>query len=229
MIKMSVAALKTWRHHGPQGSLRDEMDLTRPAVATPRWRVLLALAVIAGAITGAGLQRSFESGRLATPLVPLYDDVSYFHDGLDRLDSLKKGGLPALVYKHAVEPPHAPWSSYMALIGYVCLGKNAWAPYAMNFLVVLTMLGVVHGALRNSPTWVRLLLMALVAVFPLTGSMVEECRPDPMCAVVTVAGLWYLGAGRVALLSMRQAAWAGILAGAALWVKPSVFAQTIVL
>jgi hypothetical protein len=42
------------------------------------------------------------------------DDMMYFLDGLDRLEQLRANGLNGIVVGYLHQPPHSPWSSFLA-------------------------------------------------------------------------------------------------------------------
>src|SRR5258708_23063092 len=55
-------------------------------------------------------------GRLAIP--PVYDDITYFVDALERIVAFKTAGLHALISGLVHSPPHSPFAHVCALFGF---------------------------------------------------------------------------------------------------------------
>lgn len=187
-----------------------------------RWLVLAIGAVL---FTLIQIRFSFDQYRLAQ--APFYDDVVYFCDALTRLDIFYNQGCAPMLRSFIVNPAHSPYSTVMALVGFLLFGIKDWAPYLMNCLLVLAMLGCVDYLMRGAKIWQRLLVCLIVLCIPLTGIMVLDFRPDMA---------WGLAAAMAVLLPLRgpfigaprrsQLA-AGVWCAAALICKPSICPLTL--
>src|SRR5262245_14571733 len=116
-------------------------------------RRLLLWAVIAAVFTAAAVQHSFSRGRLAGEID--FDDVGYFNDGLRRLDLLYDEGVVAFVENYECQPPHSPFSSLLALASFAVFGIHDWAPYAGNGILILFLVALLDGLLRDVSSWLR--------------------------------------------------------------------------
>lgn len=158
----------------------------------------------------------------------MFDDVVYFDDALQRINGLYQEGPLGVLKAHWRTPPHSPWSSYAAMLGYLTFGTTLWAPYAVNALLLGLALILVTGMMRQHAWWVGAALGLLFLTMPFAASLVLECRPDSFYALLSAYGLWLLAKTPLLAMSQRQAIGAGMIWGAAVWVKPAVFVQTAV-
>lgn len=185
---------------------------------------LLCAAVV---FTVLVLQWSLNSGRLAHDST--YDDVQYLTDGLKRLQILyQQGALP--FFRHwAANPPHSPWSSTLAIIGFALFGIHDWAPYAMNGLLVFAIFLFCERILKTVAWPLRLLAVLLMVFTPFMVVAVNEFRPDLAVAFFTAAAVFCAVSGAFAESGERAKRYArigGCLLGAALLAKPSFFLHT---
>lgn len=191
----------------------------------------MVLAVIGVIYTAIVLQWSARNGRLA--MDPQWDDVGYLLDAQQRLTIFDWQGLLKVIESFWKSPPHSPWSSACALLGFVIFGLHAWAPYIINVVLVLGMLLSCYTLLPALPVGERLVLSALPLLLPISARLVQEFRPDPAVAVATVA--FCLGTLKLSFFSPAVAGrWQthfrfGLLAGLALLIKPSFLYHTVVI
>ncbi|HWE04191.1 MAG TPA: methyltransferase domain-containing protein [Tepidisphaeraceae bacterium] len=187
-----------------------------------RW---LALGIAAILFTLINIRYSMERGRLSRP--PTYDDISYFIDALSRVPIIYGQSVGAWVGNYIQTPPHSPYSSYLALAGYVLFGIKDWAPYALNAFLILALLWSVDHLMRGARIWQRLSAGMFVLSIPLAANMVTEFRPDLA---------WALCAAMAVILPLRRslvdASWkrqmaAGAWCAAALLTKTSIFPLTL--
>lgn len=202
-------------------------DAAAPAPVQTRlsypWLAMMLAAVF---ITSLYIHQSLAAGRLACG-IPLYDDVGYFEDALRRVQTFYQAGPGEVFYEHWRHPLHAPWSTYAALAGYLIFGYNLWAPYAVNaVLVFLSLVMINHMLSRHHPA-VRAALCVLFLSMPFTTALVLECRPDAFCALLTAYGLWLLASTPLTDMRVAQLVGVGAVWGATMWVKPTVFAQSM--
>ena len=52
---------------------------------------------------------------------PVFDDVGYMSDGLQRLNILDRAGFHAFCQTFIDSPPHSPWSTSLALISFALM------------------------------------------------------------------------------------------------------------
>lgn len=183
--------------------------------------------VFSAAFTLAVIQYSLHHGRLI--LHPSYDDVSYFADGLARLQVLYREGPPGLFAEHVRNPPHSPFATYLALLSFALFGARDWAPYAGNAIIVFTLLAFVDYLLRSQGPGVRVALAVFALTVPFAGEAVEEFRPDIACGLLTAMAVVLLLERPLASTSLARRRLAGGCLGLALFVKPTIFPLTIVL
>src|ERR1043166_3194068 len=95
-----------------QNSDRSESFL--PVLTEPlAWSVLAVLALFHVLAT---LGYSLRAGPLS--IVPLYDDLAYLLDALDRLKAFDGAGLFGLAHSLIDAPPHAPITAVVATLGF---------------------------------------------------------------------------------------------------------------
>lgn len=130
--------------------------------STTLWLISFALAIIFAAFQ---IQSSLHSGALSLPAT--YDDVGYFNDALQRLELLYRHGATALLKNFWTNPPHAPLTTGLAMLGFSLLGRHAWAADAMNALPLALILRLMLGsACRTLPLSSALPLVVAFLGFP---------------------------------------------------------------
>jgi hypothetical protein len=218
-----AAVLALRRKTLPQDAEPPELDGHLPG-APPSSAALVALAGTAILFTGMAVQTSYTMGRLALP--PSYDDVGYFLDAINRLNTFQDGGIPALIKQYRDAPPHGPASSFLAALGYVFLGTADWVPPLMNVLIVFALLLFVWGKTRS----LGLLESATVYLFtlswPLTYHLVVTCIPDFSWSI-SLAMAGYLALERP--FAARSKLWQygiGLIFGLSFLAKPTSFMIT---
>ncbi len=198
----------------------------RARLVVPGWVARLALILpLAALLTSVYIQHSMSVGRLAWGF-PVYDDVSYFDDALERLDIFYREGPVGLLKHHWEQPPHSPWSSYAALTGYAVFGRTLWAPYAVNSILLLIAFLVIDRVAGPARLWVVLLLTALFWALPFSCGLIIECRPDAFCGLVSAYALFLMSKTPLTEWTTKEARRIGVLWGLTTWIKPTVFAQT---
>src|SRR5580658_4312044 len=65
--------------------------------------------ILALVFTAILLQHSLLFGKLAA--IPMFDDISYFNDGYDRLYQWYEAGPEGVLAGYLAHPPHSPFSS----------------------------------------------------------------------------------------------------------------------
>lgn len=180
---------------------------------------------LAAIVTWRVVSLSMVFGHLAVP--PRPDDVGYMLEGLRRLKLLEQEGFGSWAWSWLADAPHAPWQSALAMVSFAVFGAEQWAPYVATGCVLAGVLVALdRWAFRGLAVWGRVPLVALAASMPLAASAVYTFRPDALMSVLLVGGVGVLVSGRLAEMKLRRVVLAGACFGAALWVKPSTFAQT---
>jgi len=147
-------------------------------------------------------------GRLS--IVPIYDDVGYLIDGLSRLAVLDKGGIAACLIDFFSRPAHAPFTSITSVLGLFLSGGETWGPYAFGAAWLLAVGGLGWVALRESPLWARVGILAAALAAPMFGTVLSEFRPDPVWGllvgftliVAASCDLLHLGRRRLVVLGI---------------------------
>jgi 4-amino-4-deoxy-L-arabinose transferase-like glycosyltransferase len=205
-----------------KGTFLSSRRTRQPRIA--RWALCVLFAAI---VTLAVLQYSFRHGRLIT--VPTYDDIGYFADGAERLESIYQAGFPGLWQSYMMQPPHSPFESLMATSAFALFGMNEWAPYVLNGLIALGYFLLADWLLRGVRLWAKFLCFIIVASLPFVGMAVHEFRPDNAVALFTAIGVLLLLSRTFIYGTRRRQIWAGVWLGIAMLTKPPVFPQTLVL
>jgi hypothetical protein len=186
--------------------------------------VCILLAVLFTAIL---INHSIVRGRLANP--PLYDDTVYLADGAKRLNDLYTGGFQHLLSSYTSDPPHSPFSAFLAMTGFLVFGLHEWAPYAMNGLLAVAYLLFVNHLLHGVRAPPKIACSLFLFSVPLCGYAVTEFRPDHACALATSAGCFLLLQRPFLTAGFRRVALIGSLFGLAFLIKPSTSPATLVI
>lgn len=188
----------------------------------PLKRVIAAAAMTA-LFVALIVRHSMAVGGLSIP--PTYDDIGYFVDAADRLQTLYSQGFSGFVSEAIARPLYSPSSILLAMLGFSVLGIAPWAAVAANslpvFALVLTFLWIARGL----PFWTSVVLAIALLGFPFMSALVLDCRPDMVCAALTAVGTLLIVLGPW-VDRQSVAATAGLLFGLALISKLTVFHLT---
>ncbi|HEY2585355.1 MAG TPA: glycosyltransferase family 39 protein, partial [Tepidisphaeraceae bacterium] len=198
-----------------------------PVAVTPATALanVLVGSALAAVFTLLVVHYSLTRGKLIVPAH--YDDVTYLRDGLDKLDGFYKGGLPGIVGRVSLRPPHSPFSTSLAFTGYALFGIHDWAPYAGNAIVILALLALVDFATHGMRPWQQVIAGMFVLTIPISAQAVYEFRSDLWVGVLTAAVIVLLLEQPLVRASRAYLAWTGIVAGVALLSKTSIFPVTL--
>ena len=202
-----------------------------PGGIRPRWldrRTALTVLTLAAVFTALCLQWSLTHGRLSQDST--YDDCAYLYDGGSRLNLLYERGFGAFFADAVCNPPHAPFTAYGATLAFALFGVHDWSPYVLNGMIVCALLGFVSYVARGLSLRWRAALMVLPLTLPIGISVVHDYRPDSLCALLSVIGMYLVaeaGAYRVGREQRRPLIAGGMAFGLALWAKPPVFGLTL--
>jgi hypothetical protein len=191
-----------------------------------RSRFLIA-GIISLIFTVGVLQWSLHYGRLAYDIT--YDDVIYFQDAYSRVETLFRQGLASMIAGLFYEPPHSPYSTLLAGLGFVLFGPCDWVPYLMNGFTLFLFLGFLTYVLRDLPFILSTGVVTLFLFVPVSFFAVHEFRPDYAVAALTClfALLAFEASASLQGYDGLRLRCAGVVFGLALLCKPSFFAHTL--
>ena len=187
----------------------------------------LTAALITGFFSTLLIRESLYHGALALP--PTFDDVSYFVDASHYLSILDTLGFPGLVHTFLSNPPHAPLSTALALLGFTLFGIHNWAGAVIDAFVLFLLSRLYLENARDLPLWQSTLLLTAFILTPFFGLALLWFRPDMFCASIISAGCIYITNRNNWVYDHRAQKIAGIFVGVALWAKPTVFPLTLLL
>ena len=194
---------------------------------TARDRVLafIAILLLSGAFGLWVVYFSYWHGRLAT--LPAFDDCGYMQDGGIRYIQMRQQGFFSLFTNYPKFLPHSPYASMMAVISYMIFGVKFYAPYALSTVLVFILLTFLNYLMKGLSLWRKVLVFGFALSVPFTSFLISDFRPDMACALFVSMGV-ILGLER----EWTHSPWPrrmgiGALFGIAMFIKPSVFPQTI--
>ncbi|MBV9122536.1 MAG: hypothetical protein JO112_04195, partial [Planctomycetes bacterium] len=190
-------------------------------------RRLFMVLILAICFTSWTVQFSRQHGRLISP--PQYDDVVYMNDGADRLEELYVHGFSGLIRSCYRNPPHSPFSTFVAAVSFGIFGLQEWAPYAGNVLVVFFLIGFADRLLQGCHAVVHGLGLAVVFLLPLTQFAVFEFRPDFFAGLLIASGVVSLLATSFVVAPFRHRLLIGVVFGLAFLAKPPLCPFTAVM
>src|SRR5258708_8879076 len=159
-------------------------------------------------------------GRLAIP--PVYDDVTYFVDGLERVTAFEAGGLRALMISLIHSPPHSPYATFGAFFGFLITDNSTIAPYAFNAVAIASLTALLLALFE-----VRLLPAILMVISMTSTAWLDNAltvyHPGLLggyaTAIVAAVAIFQ----RQLLRDTPKTVVLGVLAAFALLIKPTAF------
>jgi hypothetical protein len=211
---------------------RNAATCTEPGNIEHRPRlVALLIFLMAIAYTLLVIRWSLHAGRLSMDSVA--DDVVYLTDGFNRLNTFRGHGLWTLLRSLWTWPPHSPWATMSAFIGFALFGIHDWSPYLVYGSLVAVTLFAANALLGISHWANRILILFSVLLIPFMLRAVHDFRPD--FAAALFADVFALTMVRLACVErpipneFRTHFLAGLLAGIAYIAKPPFFGYTTVI
>jgi hypothetical protein len=210
-----------------------ERPVENPNRTTHRGRqwIFLFLVFACAAYTAHVVQWSARWGRLA--MDPVYDDVGYLTDGLDRLDVFQRSGIRGLSESLVHAPPHSPYSTLAATLAFDLFGVHDWAPYILNACPLFIFLLLAAVSIQTANRWAKILILLTLLMSQLPFQCILQFRPDFPLAVFTAACISLL---------LKEACWEsppdrktyryfliGLVGGIAILTKPPFFPATLAL
>ena len=186
--------------------------------------VALGLAAIFAA---GNVIASLRQGVLAAP--PTYDEITYFVDGAQRLQILYDNDILALVRSFVSDPPHAPVSTLVSMLGFGLFGMHPWAVPVVNGIWVFLILLGLRLFLVAQPLPVYFAAAAAVLAWPLMAFLLMVGQADVVCGLFTAAGCLYILSSPWTQAPRHHVLIAGLFAGLALLAKPSISPVTLFL
>ena len=198
----------------------------RPEHAAPVYFYLLAIPLICLLKSVVLVRAGASYGRLSIPVN--YDDVSYFVDALGRVQILLEKDVWHFAESFIVAPPHAPYSTLAASLGFLFFGPELAAPYLVNGLALGLMAGFLLVLFRIPPLTSCCIAIVFIAL-PWFDISVMIFHPDLVAgfatAVIAAALVWQ----SEVLATRKRAVIAGLAAAAALLIKPVAAAMVVAL
>ena len=188
------------------------------------WQAAIIVGFLFAMKFGILMYGSVIFGRLAMP--PVYDDVTYFTDAMERIQVFESGGLWAVMKQALVSPPHSPFSTLSAGFAFLVIGPYRAGAYFMN-VVSLFLITMFWVRVFSVPTAVAALFGAIIISTGWFDSAVTIFHPDLVMgfgAAVVAATLVFQSE---VLVSFRRLAAAGSAAGFAPLTKPAAFAAVL--
>jgi hypothetical protein len=170
-------------------------------------------------------------GRLSLP--PIYDDVTYFVDALERVQILLEKDVWHFAKTFIVDPPHSPYSTLAAALGFLFFGVNPdgsapAAPFLVNGLALGLMFGFLLLLFQIPPLTSFCIAIVFIAL-PWFDIAVTIFHPDLIAgfaaAVIAAALLWQ----SEVLATSKRAVIVGLAAAAALLIKPVAAGMVVAL
>ena len=167
----------------------------------------------------ATLGSCLRSGRLS--IVPIYDDVEYLVDGLNRIARFEQDGIVGLIRSFVVQPPHAPYSTLIAVMGFVLTPYSMVGAYALDCIWLPIILVLINRVLRDLPILSRVGVLTASLAVPLFGVVISSFRPDPSWGLITGIVAVLLATLDINNARLRTCFGMGLLVGATALSKPT--------
>ena len=151
--------------------------------SSTRW---LWAAILGFLFSAVSIQISLRKGSLSVPIT--YDDIVYLNDAMLRLQSVARHGFSVLIPDFIANPPHSPYSTAVAFLGFGLLGPHDWAPYAISALFVIGLLATAGLGMKKASIGAFVCVCVAILAWPVTSMLLLEGRPDIVCALLTAYG-----------------------------------------
>lgn len=166
-------------------------------------------------------------GRLS--MVPIYDDVVYLVDGLNRLAILDNKGLPSFLYDFIfTTPPHAPLVALTSVFGLLISSGAAWGPYLLSSVWIALVLLLGWVVLRGANSWARVGILLAVLSAPMFAFVLAEFRPDPVWGLLVGFSVALCASANMIRARPRDLFVLGLLFGLTTISKPTAAPASVV-
>jgi hypothetical protein len=195
---------------------------THPTRCNPRFVIPVLLGLLFGL---ASLFHSLHQGQLSVPTT--YDDIYYFVDAAQRLQSVYDHGPARFFRDYVSQPPYSPLATLVPMLAFSLFGLHDWAPAALNILYAIAILIMLRVAMAES-AWTAYLGVAIPLVaWPIMGQLVIQSRPDIVVGLLTAFGVFHMLSRRWLLSDTRNLIIVSSAFGLALLAKPSISPITL--
>jgi hypothetical protein len=185
-----------------------------------------AIAFVCGFHLIAVMSYLLREGRLS--IVPIYDDVVYLTDGLQRLAALDRSGIAGFMSDFVMRPAHAPFVAVAAAFGFLLSAGAVWGPYLLNGAWVFIISSLALVVLRGLGNWSRLGIVLAIIAIPMFGSAVAEFRPDPVWGLLLGMSLAIMATIDIAQSRRSRLIALGLLFGVSAIAKPTAAPASLV-
>ena len=204
-----------------------------------RWALLVTAVVCTAVLSVAVMRTSVSRGRLA--FYPRLDDVMYMARGAELAQAGREawkraggwggafGAARAVAHDWKRQPPHSPWASGAAAIGFGAFGYREWAAYVPTALPVLGLLLCAARMARRAGGWRNWRAHALVifaATAPFLAASEFILKPDYAAGICAAIAIMKALRGPLLAAPWRRLVWIGVLFGLSLLAKPAMMLPT---
>lgn len=165
-------------------------------------------------------------GRLA--MVPVYDDVTYLVDAMNRLGVLDKEGFLGLLRDLHLHPAHAPLMAVVGAVGFLLSAGANWGPYALNSMWVFVTVALALVVLRATDVRSQAGIVIAILAAPLFGIAIVEFRPDPVWGLLVGFSVALLVTVDFVRAHPSRLLGLGVLIGFAVLAKPTAAPASVV-
>ena len=179
--------------------------------------VIPILTIIVVSFTLANLGLTLSRGALA--MSSIYDDNTYLLDAYKRLAFEGVDTVFGALVSFYHTPPHSPFSTTVAMVGYYLFGGEDIGPYALNFIslaVYAFSLYAIASRRIGSVLWTTALMFV-----PAAGTLITEFRPDATAALLFALSAYLLIFLDYEKASYKEISLVGLVCLLAICVKPS--------
>ena len=175
----------------------------------------------------ANISLSLRHGRLLAP--PLYDDVSYLKDAMERLMFRGEGnGMWGTLSSFVLAPPHSPFSTATGMLGFWLFGPYPVSAYvAGSWMLAVYVFALILMSRPLGDPLKRLLFVAAFLFVPASHAIVNEFRPDMGAGLLFGLALHAICTEEMASSNVRRMLGIGLLAAVAVIAKPSAVVATV--
>ncbi len=183
----------------------------------------------------AVMSTSMSRGRLA--FYPRMDDVLYMARGAELTQAGQQGwerggavgAIKAIAHDWKRQPPHSPWSSGAAAIGFGVCGYREWAAYVPTALPVLGFLLCAAKLARGAGgrwNWRAHALVMFATTAPFLAASMYNLKPDYAAGICAAIAMMKALRGPLLAAPWRRLVWMGAMFGLSLLVKPAMMLPT---
>jgi hypothetical protein len=156
----------------------------------------------------------------------IYDDAVYLTAGLTYAKAWDNGGLFGTLASIAQNPPHGPFTTFLAMVAYLLLNYAIWAPYAFS---ALSFIGLWYLLADRWPVAVQIALSAAVGATYWFELTVAAYHPDLLMGMALAGAAYLICTSQIERWTWRDITLIVALVCLAMFTKPVGFAMIVVL